>query len=88
MGIKQNASDELNIDKNIKDKKDLTDQNTPDDLKISNNFLEKTEDKGRDKLPQLKYFNLIIKYLYLLILKVKFYINFELHKMSSCIPNS
>ena len=45
----------MNIDKNIKDKKDLTDQNTPDDLKISNNFLEKTEDKGRDKLPQLKY---------------------------------
>jgi hypothetical protein len=45
----------LNIDKNIKDKKDLTDQNTPDDLKISNNFLEKTGDKRRDKLPQLKY---------------------------------
>ena len=42
------ASDELYIDENANKEKDLKDQNTPEDVKISDNLLEITENKGRN----------------------------------------
>ena len=42
------ASDEMKIDESVKDKKDLKDQNTPKDVKISESLLEITENKGRN----------------------------------------
>ena len=46
--IKHIASDELYIDENANKEKDLKDQNTPEDVKISDNLLEITENKGRN----------------------------------------
>ena len=42
------ASDELYIDENANKEKDLKDQNTPEDVKISENLVEITENKGRN----------------------------------------
>ena len=44
----------MKIDESVKDKKDLKDQNTLEDIKISKITLRKTENKGRNQQIQLK----------------------------------